>query len=399
HRINESGGLRRGDRLLGQVADIAVAAAGRGGLVGRVGGDVFALVLAGPHGEAEAARIAGELIEKVASIGFDGEGPVAASVGIAVCPRDARDPATLLLRGESAMRRAKALGGGRCRFFSQPLPDWSRGGLSLECRLRRAMDQNRLEVYFQPIREASGRSLVGAEALLRWHDPERGWIPPCRFIPVAEETGLILPLGDWVLRTAGAQWQRWMESGLADFPVSINFSGRQLRYPKQVHRVAEALHDLGLAPRSLRVEITEGSILQDTSATVSSLEVLTRMGIRLSLDDFGTGYSSLKMLRRIPFTHVKIGGCFVREIDAHREVSPLPAAIIGLAHSLGQRVVAEGVETADQLEYLLEHGCDELQGRLLGREMPPAEFESLLGDERVMAQQLTADIASAAAGG
>lgn len=384
--VNETVGVAKGDEVLAAVGRAIGRAAGGLELVARVGGDSFAVVIHDVEDEAEIARRASALISMISELVLPGEtvGSLQTSIGISVCPRDARDASTLLVRAESAVRRAKDLGGNRCRFFSQPLPKWAPKTLSIENRLKRAMEQDELCVYFQPIRDAQSRRLVGTEALVRWLDPDRGHIPPARFIPVAEETGLILPLGEWILRAALTQWKAWLEAGLLDFALSVNFSARQLRYPKQVQRVAEVLRELGVAPSLLRVEITESSILQDTSTTVSSLEVLTRMGIRLSLDDFGTGYSSFRMLRRIPFSHVKIGDCFVRDIGTGRDGSVLPEAIIAMAHRLGQKVVAEGVETNDQLEHLLAHDCDELQGRLLGKELPAEDFEALLRDEQVM---------------
>jgi diguanylate cyclase (GGDEF)-like protein len=386
--LNETVGMSAGDQMLRAAARCLRDAAGDDHVVARVGGDGFAVLLTNMADEASIARKADQLRECLAECRPAGcsERAARASVGIAVCPRDARDSATLLVRAESALRRAKELGGGRSRFFSQPVASDATPGLSLECRLKGAMERNELTVYFQPIRHAATSKLVGAETLVRWIDPERGSIPPSRFIPVAEETGLILPLGEWILRSALSHWLGWQRRGLVDFELSVNFSSRQLRYPKQVQCIAETLHEVGVAPGSLRVEITESSLLQDTAATVASLEVLNRMGIELSLDDFGTGYSSLKMLRRIPFSHVKIGDCFIHEIGSGRDGSALPGAIIALAHELGKEVVAEGVENETQLAFLQKRGCDLLQGRLLGREMPAEDFEAMLLDEQAMAR-------------
>jgi EAL domain-containing protein (putative c-di-GMP-specific phosphodiesterase class I) len=271
------------------------------------------------------------------------------------------------------MYHAKTGDGNHIEFYGESMNVDAKRRLRRVSQLHRALEQQEFVLHYQPVRNAVTGALVAAEALLRWNAPEEGLVPPNDFIPFAEETGLIVPIGEWVLRTACAQARAWQDAGFRSIRMAVNVSTHQLRQPGWFQTVVQALEETGLAPAQLELELTESAILHHDDVTAENLRALDEMGIGLSLDDFGTGYSSLAYLQRFPVRRVKIDRSFVQEIAPGQD-APLAEAILAMAKSLKLNVVAEGVETEYQAEYLCAHGCDELQGYLLSRPIPAQDF-------------------------
>ena len=284
-------------------------------------------------------------------------------MGIAVFPDDGRDAESLIRNADAAMYHAKELGRANYQFFTEQMNQAASRRLALESELRRALAKEELVLHYQPIVEAASGKPAGHEALVRWQHPERGLVAPGEFIPLAEETGLILRIGEWVLREACRWAMRGTRKGR---PVAVNLSPRQFNDPRLADHVARALKDSGLPPRMLELEITESTAMQQTDATLAALQGLKALGVSIAIDDFGTGYSSLAYLRRFPVDRLKIDRTFVADIGVD-DPSAIVPAIIALAHALGLRVVAEGVETEAQRRFLESCGCDYLQGFLLGK--------------------------------
>jgi len=399
--VNDSLGHGTGDDLLRQVADRlsgSVRASdflGRPGKEGssttifRFGGDEFILVLANLQHEQDASlvarRIMGALSEPFVVGGQDFFATV--SIGIAVYPSDGDDVKTLLRNADSAMYHAKQKGKNTFEFYTESLTQVSIERMNLEVKLRRAIEHGELKLCFQPKVETRSGLLAGAEALLRWSTAGLGSVPPARFIPVAEETGLIIPIGGWVLREACRQMQAWDAVGLPPVTVAVNVSGRQLHYGDLSKTVLDLLDESGLRPQCLELEITESAIMSDVPRAKLVFQKLREMGVRLSIDDFGTGYSSLSQLKRFPVDALKIDRSFVGSLPEDADDSSITLAIIALAHSLGIRVVAEGVETEAQFSFLKEHGCDEVQGYLFSPPVPAPEFVQFL-DNACLAMRL-----------
>ncbi len=370
--VNDTLGHPVGDALLRKAVDRIVHCVGSDQLVCRLGGDEFAVVLRADDVRATAADVARRLVDLVArpflvdthviSIGV--------SIGIALCGEAAGGSDRLLTRADLALYAAKESGRGRFRFFDRHLEDRAKERRDIEQDLRRALALRQLDVYYQPQVAADDGRVTGCEALVRWRHPERGAISPATFIPIAEETGLIVPIGDWVLRTACEEAKRWSE----DIRVAVNLSPIQLLHPDVVNMVGRALARSGIAPHRLELEITEGVFLQDTDATLAVLGQLKAMGVRIAMDDFGTGYSSLRYLRAFAFDKVKIDQSFVREMETSADAAAIVRAVLSLGSSLGISVTAEGVETQCQLEHLRAHGCGQLQGYLIGRPMPAKDL-------------------------
>jgi EAL domain-containing protein (putative c-di-GMP-specific phosphodiesterase class I) len=296
---------------------------------------------------------------------------VTPSIGISVFPDDGRDAETLIRNADAAMYHAKEMGRANYQFFTEQMNLAASRRLALESDLRRALGRDQLRVHYQPIVEAKSGQVVAHEALVRWQNPHRGLVGPAEFIQVAEETGLILKIGEWVLREA-CRWATFIgaERGLQ---VSVNLSPRQFNDPKLVQLVAIALKDTGLPARLLELEITESTAMQHTDIALSTLNKLKELGVSIAIDDFGTGYSSLAYLKRFPVDKVKIDRAFVADVPGDQDQKAIVAAIVALAHALEIKVVAEGVETAMQREFLKNCGCDFLQGYLTGR---PADADS-----------------------
>jgi EAL domain-containing protein (putative c-di-GMP-specific phosphodiesterase class I) len=293
-------------------------------------------------------------------------------------PEDGETSEALLMNADSAMYRAKAAGRNNCKFFSDTMKIRSMHRVNLENDLRQAIDEEHFELYYQPKVDTSSGVIVGAEALLRWKHVERGWISPADFIPIAEETGLILPLGRWVLQEACRQLAEWQHSQLGQMPVSVNISSQQMYSDDLVAIVKSAVSDSGIGAEMLELEITESLLMRDIEATIDALNDLKKFGVDLSVDDFGTGYSSLSYLKRFPIDMLKIDRSFVRDLHHDSEDAAICAAIIAMGHNLGLKVIAEGVELEEQLAYLRDHDCDQIQGFLFSKPLPAGEFEALV---------------------
>ena len=383
--VNDSLGHPIGDQLLQQVAARLSESVREEDTVARLGGDEFVVLLEALADTTFASDIAKKILHGMARpYVLDGnELVVSGSIGISACPGDGEDATTLLRNADTAMYRAKDEGRNTFRFYSAELTQTARERLTLESEMRRALERQEFMLFFQPqVDVASGR-LVGAEALVRWRHPDSGLVPPARFIPLAEETGLILPLGEWVLYAACERYQAWREAGLPEFTLAVNLSPRQFRQKNLVRQVRSILDATGMPPNRLELEITEGAIMEHGENARGILLALKSLGIKLAIDDFGTGYSSLAYLRRFPINVLKIDQSFMHDIPHDQGAMEIAATIIAMARNLHLHVLAEGVETQEQLAFLQGHGCDSSQGYLHSRPLPVAEFETLLRAESV----------------
>jgi diguanylate cyclase (GGDEF)-like protein/PAS domain S-box-containing protein len=391
-RINDTLGHSVGDRLLEAVADRLVSCAreadrraralGRESdrMVCRLGGDEFTVLVPAAAEPREAGRLAARILREL-SRPFDLgrlEVVVGCSIGVATWPMDGRDAEELLRNCDAAMHHAKERGRNVFQYYDASMNEEAFDRLIFETRLRRAVEDDALELHYQPKVEVSSGRLTGFEALLRWSDAELGVVPPSRFIPMAEEIGLIDTLGTWVLRTAARQIRAWLDAGLPAQRVAINVSGYQIERGRLVELVSRTLEDTGIDPGLLELEITESMLLSDEASAVEALAGLKRIGVRLSLDDFGTGYSSLSYLRRLPIDAIKIDRSFVSVLDQDADGAALTAAIVSIAKTLGLRVVAEGVEEGAQRDILAELGCDEMQGFLVSAAVPAESVPALI---------------------
>jgi diguanylate cyclase (GGDEF)-like protein len=378
--VNDTVGHAGGDQFLQEVAWRIAGRVRESDTVARLGGDEFALILEGLRDARDAAKVARDLLTRLSEpVALDGyEIPVSASIGIAVQPPSEGD--RLLKDADAAMYRAKRMGGNHHRFYTEEMDVQAAARLSLERDLRRALEEDALLPYYQPMVDLTTGKVVGAEALMRWRHPQRGFVPPVEFIPVLEETGLILPAGERILRLACRQSRAWRDAGLPPVRVAVNVSGRQFGQGHLPDTVSGALLDSGLAPNSLELEITESLLVEDGAASLRALYELREAveRVRIAIDDFGTGYSSFHRLKSLPVETLKIDQTFIAGIPGAREDMAISAALISLAHDLGITVTAEGVETAEQVAFLREHGCDEAQGYYFGRPVPAEEFARLL---------------------
>jgi diguanylate cyclase (GGDEF)-like protein/PAS domain S-box-containing protein len=373
--VNDTLGHAAGDRLIKLCSRRLEACVRDTDTVARLGGDEFALVQAGVEGPGQAEALCSRLLAAfVQPFELDGhEFIVTASIGVALAPNDADEPGRLLQYADVALYRAKEEGRNTFRFFEPEMDGRLQARRALERDLRTTLIRGELQVHYQLQVDVRGEEPVGVEALARWHHPERGWVPAQSFIPVAEETGLILLLGEQVLRTACVQAAAWPKVRL-----SVNLSPVQFRHGDLVGLVRRALQESGLEPRRLELEITEGVLLADTGAALATLGRLRELGVRIAMDDFGTGYSSLSYLQKFPFDTIKIDRSFIGAIETRSEVDAIVRAVIGLGRSLGIRTCAEGVETAGQLAFLKAEGCDEVQGFYLSRPLPASDITRLL---------------------
>jgi diguanylate cyclase (GGDEF)-like protein/PAS domain S-box-containing protein len=377
--VNDTLGHARGDRLLQVVAQRLVRELGDDATIARMGGDEFVVLLTDCH-DADRARDVAERILAIVSEPFlldDYEQYISTSIGIAVYPEDGRDDQTLIKNADIAMYRAKDRGRNGYYFYNPTLEAPIHMRLSQEKLLRRALEYDQFVVYYQPLLDLRTGDVVSVEALLRWNHPKSGLIEPSHFIPSAEMSGLIVPLGDWVLETAARQVERWHRE-LAPVRLAVNLSARQFHQRDLRKRVLEALVNTNLDPAFLEVEITESVAMSDAAQTVAIVRDLKAAGIRIAVDDFGTGYSSLAYLRRFALDVLKIDGSFVIGVGHEAFDETIVKTVIGMAHSLGLEVVAEGVETVSQLAFLTEHGCDIVQGYTIAPPLPAAEFEEFL---------------------
>jgi diguanylate cyclase (GGDEF)-like protein/PAS domain S-box-containing protein len=378
--VNDGLGHNAGDELLKVVAERMAGCLRASDTVGRFGGDEFVLLLDEPGSVVDAAPVLERVREAVLqSICLGGqEVQVSCSIGVAVYPNDGGDAGTLLMNADAAMYRAKELGKNNIQFYTREMNASIEEKLVLLEGLRSALEDAQFRLVYQPKVDLHTGRVFGVEALVRWEHPEQGVIGPDRFIPLAEESGMIVALGDWVLRSACAQNRAWQDAGLAPLRISVNVSPRQFEDPQLVERVQRALADHGLAPEWLELEVTEGVIMRDLQQALAKMAAVKAMGVSLSIDDFGTGYSSLSALKSFPISTLKIDKSFVRDLGRSSGDEAIASSIIGLAHRLKLRVIAEGVETEQQRTFLRENGCDEMQGYLFSRPLTPEKLAQLL---------------------
>ena len=381
--INESLGLDKGDRVLRAAATRIGNALRKSDTVARPGSDEFLILALATEGAEGAAKVAQKTLDCLqAPFQVNGDEPtVAASIGISLFPFDGDHPDQLLKNAGTALARAKEQGSNSYQFYTTDMNAKAYQRLVLESRLRKAVEKGELLLHFQPLVGLAEDKIVGVEALLRWNSPELGMIPPGDFVPIAEETGLILPIGDWVLRQAVLQMREWHTEGLDGLRIAVNISARQFQAHDFVAKVRRLLMDSGFPGPCLELELTESSIMQDVQDTVHRLHELTELGVRVTVDDFGTGYSSLAYLKRFPIGALKIDRSFIADVTTDANDAAIARAVVALADTLRVRVVGEGVETPEQLAFLRELGCHEAQGFLIGRPMPAADaFERLRED-------------------
>jgi diguanylate cyclase (GGDEF)-like protein/PAS domain S-box-containing protein len=374
--INDSLGHEAGDRFLKGVADRLSGSIRRGDTVARLGGDEFVVVIERVKDIRAVAAVAekiGHDLSQGISIG-DHELFAGASIGIALFPDDGQDVDALMQCADTAMYRAKERGRNTYQFYTTEMNSRAKRKLFLESDLRRALAQQHLQVLYQPQFHLESQRLAGVEALVRWQHPELGTLMPGDFIPVAEETGLIVPLGSWVMHTACAQNRSWQRAGYTRVKMAVNLSARQFRQHDLVDNVADILESTALAPEYLELELTESAAMDDPEASIATLARLSQHGVALAIDDFGTGYSSLSYLKRFPIDKLKIDRSFVRDITTDANDAAIAASTIALAQAMNLRVTAEGVETRDQMSMLREQGCDDAQGFYYGPAVRAEEF-------------------------
>jgi diguanylate cyclase (GGDEF)-like protein/PAS domain S-box-containing protein len=374
--VNDSLGHPTGDRLLRMVADRLRSQVRGNNLAARLGGDEFAVILVSDVSPNEASDFAARLI-KTLSAGYQIDGNevvIGASIGIALSPGDGTTSEELLRNADLALYRAKEDGGGVHRFFEREMDRQAQKRRDMELDLRRAFANGEFELHYQPLVDIASDAISGFEALLRWRHPEKGMISPADFIPVAEDIGLIVALGEWVLREACGEAVKWP----SDIKIAVNLSPVQFRSRNLVQVVISALAQSGLSPKRLELEITESLFLAETEPNIAILHQLRELGVSISMDDFGTGYSSLSYLRSFPFDKIKIDRSFIKDLAKRSDCVAIVRAISGLGRSLNITTTAEGVETIDQLDWLRAEGCNEVQGFLFSAARPAAEIEQLL---------------------
>ena len=378
--INDSLGHPFGDKLLQAVAERLARHIRDSDTLARFSGDEFAVVLANVGTRQNAIRVAQKILDALAEpfILEDHEVYMSISIGIALYPDDAANGEELIKNADIAANYAKTQGGNGYHFYSNTMNVAASQRLVMESGLRRALEHEEFVLHYQPQVSLHTGRIIGMEALLRWQHPERGLVAPGEFIPLLEETGLIVPVGEWVLRTACAQNSAWLAAGLPPLRVAVNLSARQFRQSGLVDVVASALQDAGLVAEQLELEVTESIMIQDLQATMTTLHQLHLLGIQISIDDFGTGYSSLSYLKRLPISKIKIDQSFVRDLCSDPDDAAIAFAVISLGHSMKMQVIAEGVETVEQLDYLRTQECDEIQGFYFSRPLPVEEFAKLV---------------------
>jgi diguanylate cyclase (GGDEF)-like protein len=374
--VNDAHGHPVGDLLLKAAADRLRQCIRDTDVVARLGGDEFAIVQAGASQPTDATSLASRLIDVIGApyeLGDD-QVKVELSIGIALAPGDGLDPDQLLKNADMALYRAKSDGHGLYRFFEPEMDARMQARRTLEIDLRKAITNGEFELFYQPLINMQTEYVTGFEALIRWRHPARGMIPPLDFIPVAEETGLIVPIGDWVLRQACAEAATWP----SDVKIAVNLSPIQFKTKGLLRSVVSALAVSGLPATRLELEITESVLLQDADATLAILHELRGLGVRISMDDFGTGYSSLSYLRKFPFDKIKIDQSFIVDMSDHNDSLAIVRAVIAMGGGLGIATTAEGVETAEQFKRLKLEGCTEVQGYLFSPPRPASDVKGLL---------------------
>lgn len=385
--INDSLGHAAGDRMLKDMAERLLACVDEDDTVARMGGDEFTLLLQSRTSREMALNRAIHVAENILAslvrpfVLESREFFVTASIGIALSPQDGNELSQLMKNADTAMYHAKERGKNNFQFYQADMNASALERLELESDLRHALEQNEFILYYQPQFSGDGKRLTGAEALLRWRHPRRGLVPPGDFIPVIEELGLVVDVGDWVLREASRQLKAWHKAKVRVPKVSVNISARQFSDGQLGKRIANILEETGLPPACLELELTESILMREVNEAMQILDSLKNLGLSIAVDDFGTGYSSLNYLKQFPIDVLKIDRTFVDGLPEGEQDAQIARAIIAMAHSLNLAVIAEGVETHEQLEFLREHGCDEVQGYLFGRPMPANQFEAQFSNE------------------
>ena len=386
--VNDSFGHLVGDELLCAVAERLSQRLREGDTLGRLGGDEFILLLSMLHDTQDAAVVARDLIAALNEPFQLADGQevfIGGSIGISLFPQDGETVSELMKNADAAMYLAKESGRNQFSFYTKELNADARNKLALENELRRALLQNELTLHYQPKADLRSGRIVGAEALSRWQLADGNWISPAQFIPIAEKSGLILDLGNWVIEQSCEQIRAWMDDGLQDICIAINISARQFRSCNLDAQLSEALERHGIAAHHLEIELTESMLMQEPDRAIETMHKLKQLGVKISLDDFGTGYSSLGYLSRFPIDTLKIDQSFVRGVTTVPDDAEIASAIIGLAHRMKLRVVAEGVETADQLAFLRGNDCDELQGYYFSKPIPADDFAALVRSGKMLA--------------
>lgn len=388
--VNDSMGHHVGDELLVQISGRLQSSVRETDTVARFGGDEFIIILQGPMDDSLRMAILHRLVDAVASPVRVDEHEIitTCSLGIAVYPTDGSTADTLVKHADIAMYRAKDLGRNNFQFFTRSMNEKVAERLTMENHLRKALAQDELYLLYQPKMDLVSGEITGMEALIRWNNKELGNIPPARFIPLAEETGLITQIGEWVIRTACAQAVAWQKAGLGNLLMSVNLSTRQFMQKDLAESIAAILEKTGLEAKYLELELTESLIMSDIDNSLKILHKIKQLGVKLSIDDFGTGYSSLSYLRNLPLDTLKIDKSFTDDIVMHTDQAPIVASIIALARNLKLKVIAEGVESHEQVMYLASHGCNEIQGYYLSRPEPVKFIENML--TQVFADKLPA---------
>lgn len=378
--VNDTMGHPTGDELLKAVAGRLTETLRSGDTVARDGGDEFTVLLQDINRTEDVSRVTEKIFRAFeAPLMIDGrEFNVTLSIGVSIYPDDGEDEKTLLKNADIAMYQAKDAGRNNCKFFTPEMNERIVKRLDLEKRLKRAVANEEFLPYYQPQIDIRTGEVTGVEVLLRWRDPDKGLVPPGEFITLAEETGLIVPIGQWVMLRACQQNLLWQKKGLKRVLIAINFSMRQFREKDFFRAVAGTLEETGLDPKYLEIELTESILMDDVEHVIKTLHEFKALGARLAIDDFGTGYSSLEYLRKMPIDMLKIDQSFVRDITTNESDAAIAEMIVNIGHTLNIEVIAEGVETKDQLELLKKMGCDKVQGFLIARPMPAAEVEAFL---------------------
>ncbi|MGE5490298.1 MAG: putative bifunctional diguanylate cyclase/phosphodiesterase, partial [Actinomycetota bacterium] len=383
--VNDTLGHDAGDVLLREVSQRLQKCVRQDDTVARLGGDEFTVILEQIAKPEDAAIVAGKIVDAVSPpivLGSQ-EAFVTPSIGITIYPLDSDNAESLLKNADTAMYRAKEQGGNGFRFFTPDMNTLATDRLEMESGLRRALERQEFVVYYQPKYDLRKRTIIGAEALIRWKHPERGLVSPGEFIPILEETGLIEPVGLWVMRTVCQQICAWRDAGMPFMTVAVNLSGRQLQRPNLATNIGNILEETGLDPRCLELEVTESMLMHDPKCAVDMLmEIRAKGVVHIDVDDFGTGYSSLSYLKRFPIDALKLDKSFVNDLPHDEDDVAISRAVIAMAHSLKLQVIAEGVENEAQLAFLRQHKCDIIQGYIISPPVPADTFAALVEDYR-----------------
>ncbi len=377
-KINDTLGHKAGDSLLKNFAKRFKSSLPKNGFVARWGGDEFTVLLTEIENIEEASKIARRILQEVKKP-FEIEGQafyVTSSIGIAIYPENGKEVDTLIKNADSALYLAKRNGRNNYRFYSPSIQVKSSESLKLENSLHTALENQEFLLYYQPQMNLKTKEICGFEALLRWNHPEKGLISPNRFIPIAEDTGLIIPIGEWILKTACNQMLTWQKAAFPFGKISVNISARQFQQSNFVVKIAEILKETNFNPEYLELEITETTVIENVDYVIKTLKQLLRLGVSISMDDFGTGYSSLSYLKKFPFHTIKIDRSFVNDLKDNSKDQEIISAVIAIGHCLKMKVIAEGVETIDQRELLHSLNCDEIQGYWLSKPLPPEDVPS-----------------------